>query len=52
MQTYYHKPSNTPDGARVQIDHVFASRGFHEKVWVKALNEVEEGVPATTVGSG
>ena len=42
MPTYYHKPTNMPDGARVQIDHVFASRGFHENVQVKALNKVEE----------
>ena len=26
----------------MQIDHVFASRGFHENVQVKALNKVEE----------
>ena len=46
VPTYYHKPSNTPDGARVQIDHVFVSRGFQEKVRVKALNEVEEWGPS------
>ena len=46
VPTYYHKPSNTPDGARVQIDHVFVSRGFHEKVRVKALNEVAEWGPS------
>ena len=42
VPTYYHKPSNTPAGAYVQIDHVFASRGFHEEVQTMALNEVEE----------
>ena len=42
VPTYYHKPSNTPAGAYVQIDHVFASRGFHKEVRAKALNEVEE----------
>ena len=46
VPTYYHKPSNTPDGGRVQMDHVFVSRGFHEEVWVKALNEVEEWGPS------
>ena len=42
VPTYYHKPSNTPAGAYVQIDHVFASRGFHDEVRAKALNEVAE----------
>ena len=42
VPTYYHVPSNTPAGAYVQLDHVFASRGFHESINVRALNEVEE----------
>ena len=42
VPTYYHAPTNTPVGANVQLDHVFASRGFHESVSVRALNEVEE----------
>ena len=42
VPTYYHKPSNTPAGAYVQLDHVFASRGFHESVTVHAMNGVEE----------
>ena len=42
VPTYYHKPSNTPAGAYVQIDHAFASRGFHEEAKARALNEVEE----------
>ena len=42
VPTYYHKPSNTPAGAYVQIDHVFASRGFHNDVRARALNEVTE----------
>ena len=42
VPTYYHKPSNTPAGAYVQIDHVFASRGFHDQVQTRALNEVTE----------
>lgn len=42
VPTYYHKPSNIPAGAYVQIDHVFASRGLHEEVRAKALNGVEE----------
>jgi len=46
VPTYYHKPSNTPAGAHVQIDHVFASQGFHEEIQTKALNEVEEWGPS------
>ena len=42
VPTYYHKPSNTPAGAYVQLDHVFASRGLHEDVQARALNEVTE----------
>ena len=42
VPTYYHKPSNTPAGAYVQIDHVFASRGFHKEIQARALNRVEE----------
>jgi len=42
VPTYYRKGANTPAGAYVQIDHVFASRGFHKEVRSKALNEVEE----------
>ncbi len=42
VPTYYHVPSNTPTGAYVQLDHVFASRGFHESMNVRALNEIDE----------
>ena len=42
VPTYYHKATNSPAGAYVQIDHVFASRGFHEEVQATALNGVEE----------
>lgn len=42
VPTYYHRPSSTPAGAKVQLDHVFASRGFHENVTVHAMNGVEE----------
>ena len=31
-----------PSTAQVQLDHVFASRGFHESVRAQALNRVEE----------
>ena len=42
----YHTSSKTPAGAYVQIDHVFASRGFHKEVQAKALNRVEEWGPS------
>lgn len=38
--TYY--PGNSPETARLQLDHVFASRGFHESVRTLAMNSVEE----------
>lgn len=31
---------------RLQLDHVFASRGFHETVHTRALNEVDEWGPS------
>ncbi len=46
VPTYYHKPSNTPAGAYVQIDHVFASRGLHDQVQARALNEATEWGPS------
>ena len=46
VPTYYSKSSNTPAGAYVQIDHVFASRGFHEEIRTRALNEVEDWGPS------
>ena len=46
VPTYYHKPSNTPAGAYVQIDHMFASRGLHGEVQARALNEVTEWGPS------
>ena len=46
VPTYYSKSSNTPAGAYVQVDHVFASRGFHEEIQTKALNEVADWGPS------
>ena len=34
--------SSDPAGASVQVDHVFASRGFHEEIQTRALNGIEE----------
>lgn len=33
---------NDPESAKNQLDYVFASRGFHESVRTRALNEVDE----------
>ena len=46
VPTYYHVPTNTPAGAYVQLDHVFASRGFHQSVNVRAMNNVEDWGPS------
>ncbi|MDE0232102.1 MAG: hypothetical protein OXI56_09230 [bacterium] len=35
-------PSKDPANAENQLDHVFASRGYHESVAVRALNSAEE----------
>ncbi len=41
VPTYY-TTSQCPVTAQVQLDHVFASRGFHNSVAVRALNAVGE----------
>ena len=38
----YHTPRQSPATASLQLDYVFASRGFHERVEVRALNAAEE----------
>ena len=38
----YHTTRQSPATAQNQLDYVFASRGFHESVSVRALNSVEE----------
>lgn len=38
--TYY--PGSSPETARLQLDHVFASRGFHESIRTRAINSVDE----------
>ena len=42
----YHTVKQTPETAMVQLDNVFASRGFHESVRVRALNGVDEWGPS------
>ena len=38
----YHTVRQNPKTARNQLDYVFASRGFHESIRVRALNSFEE----------
>ena len=40
--TYYTVRQKGPAEANRQLDYVFASRGFHQRIKVRALNEVEE----------
>ena len=40
VPTYYHRGG--PKHAVNQLDYAFASRGFHEKVSVRAMNEIDE----------
>ena len=41
VPTFLHS-TQKPEDARYQLDYVFASRGFHKSVKVRALNRVEE----------
>ena len=41
VPTYY-TTRQSPETAQNQLDYVFASRGFHERVRVRAMNSVEE----------
>ena len=41
VPTYY-TTRQTPETAQNQLDYVFASRGFHESVTVRAMNDVDE----------
>ena len=38
----YYSVRSSPETARLQLDHVFASRGFHESVRTRAMNGVDE----------
>ena len=42
----YHSTRQTPATATNQLDYVFASRGFHEQVEVRALNSPDEWGPS------
>lgn len=45
VPTYY-TTAQSPATAKTQLDWVFASRGFHRRVTVRALNSVEEWGPS------
>ncbi|MCY4102961.1 MAG: hypothetical protein OXG55_06845 [bacterium] len=42
----YHTVARKPADANIQLDYVFASRGFHNEVTARALNTVEEWGPS------
>ena len=46
VPTYYTIAQRKPENAQIQLDYAFASRGFHESVSTRALNEVEEWGPS------
>lgn len=46
VPTYYTTGEKTPEAASQQLDYAFASRGFHNEVNVRAMNEVEEWGPS------
>ena len=46
VPTYYTARQRRAENAVRQLDYVFASRGFHEQVAVRALNGVEEWGPS------
>ncbi len=46
VPTFYTSHQKNPENAANQLDYVFASRGFHESVSVRALNGIEEWGPS------
>ena len=46
VPTFYAKNTKSPIHACNQLDHVFASRGFHESIGTRALNGVDEWGPS------
>ena len=42
----YHTVKESPETATGQLDYVFASRGFHESVTARALNDIREWGPS------
>lgn len=46
----FHSNRQSPATARNQLDYVFASKGFHESISVRAMNGVEEWGPSNHCG--
>ena len=46
VPTYYTIAQKKSENAQIQLDYAFASRGFHESVSTRALNEVDEWGPS------
>ena len=46
VPTYYTARQKCAANAVRQLDYAFASRGFHEKVTVRALNDIDEWGPS------
>lgn len=42
----YHTNRSSPAGAQLQLDYVFASRGFHETIETRAMNGIDEWGPS------
>ena len=46
VPTHYKKGNENPQKAATQLDYVFASRGFHNQVSVRAMNGIDEWGPS------
>lgn len=46
MVPTHHSSRSSPTDAWLQLDHVFASRGFHKAIHTRALNGIEEWGPS------
>lgn len=42
VPTYYTVQAGSPEKAQNQLDYVFASRGFHNSITTRALNDPDE----------
>ena len=42
----YHTSAQSPEEANRQLDYAFASRGFHERIGVRAMNGIDEWGPS------
>lgn len=46
VPTHYIPQQRSPENANRQLDYAFASRGFHDRVSVRAMNGIEEWGPS------